>query len=103
MKYKGLFNFCSIYLSSDFLIKNRNVNDLLKNCFENIGLKKFILVNKSTSLALPFLAKNLSDSSKKFILDFGSGENLIFFYKTDHAFKSIQIDLFDYLFFIPLQ
>jgi hypothetical protein len=34
MKYKGLFNFCSIYLISDFLIKNRNVNALLKNCFE---------------------------------------------------------------------
>ena len=34
MKYKGLFKFCSIYLISDFLIKNRNVNALLKNCFE---------------------------------------------------------------------
>ena len=34
MKYKGLFNFCSIYLISDFLLKNRNVKSLLKNCFE---------------------------------------------------------------------
>lgn len=52
----------------------------LKSCFESIGLKKFILVNKSTSLALPFLAKNLSDSSKKFILDFGSGNVKLQFY-----------------------
>ncbi|RMZ93444.1 molecular chaperone [Brachionus plicatilis] len=45
----------------------------LKNCFEQIGLReKFLLVNKSTSLALPFMAKKLNDSSRKFIIDFGS-------------------------------
>ena len=65
-KLKGL----CVTIPSDFHSYQRLV---LKNCFEAIGLKKFILVNKSTSLALPFLEKNLNDSSKKFILDFGSG------------------------------
>jgi molecular chaperone DnaK (HSP70) len=49
----------------------------LKNCFELIGLKnKFLLVNKSTALALPFMAKNIhnKNTAKKFILDFGSGK-----------------------------
>jgi hypothetical protein len=70
---KGKLKGICVTIPSDFHSYQRLV---LKNCFENIGLKKFILVNKSTSLALPFLAKNLSDSSKKFILDFGSGKNL---------------------------
>ena len=46
----------------------------LKNCLETIGLNNYLMVNKSTSLALPFLAKDLDDSSKKFIIDFGSGK-----------------------------
>lgn len=52
----------------------------LKNCLENINIKNFLLVNKSTSLTLPFLTQRLDDSSQKFIIDFGSGKtNLIFF------------------------
>lgn len=64
-------NLC-VTLPSDFHSYQRLS---LKNCFDQIGLKnKFLMVNKSTSLALPFMAKNLNDSTKKFIIDFGSGE-----------------------------
>ncbi|CAF0759225.1 unnamed protein product [Brachionus calyciflorus] len=46
----------------------------LKNCLEQIGLtNKYLLINKSTSLALPFMVKKLNDKTKKFIIDFGSG------------------------------
>jgi molecular chaperone DnaK (HSP70) len=64
-----LKNLC-ITIPSDFHTYQRLT---LKNCLETIGLNNYIMVNKSTSLALPFLAKNLDDSSKKFIIDFGSG------------------------------
>ena len=64
-----LKNLC-ITIPSDFHTYQRLT---LKNCLETIGLNNYIMVNKSTSLALPFLAKNLNDTTKKFIIDFGSG------------------------------
>jgi hypothetical protein len=62
-----------VTLPSDFHSYQRLA---LKECFDHIGLKNFIMVNKSTSLALPFLQRDLSDSTKKFIIDFGSGKFL---------------------------
>lgn len=62
-------NLC-VTIPSDFHSYQRLT---LKNCLHAIGISNFILVNKSTSLALPFLAKNLDDSTQKFIVDFGSG------------------------------
>lgn len=46
---------------------------LLKNCLRSIGIEKCMFVNKLTSLAVPFLAKNKSDRSQKLIIDFSSG------------------------------
>ena len=59
-----------ITLPSDFHSYQRLA---LKECFDTLGIDNFILVNKSTSLTLPFLTKNLNDTTKKFIVDFGSG------------------------------
>jgi hypothetical protein len=63
-----------VTLPSDFHSYQRLV---LKQCFESIGLRDFILVNKSTSLTLPFLKRDLNDSTKKFIIDFGSGKFIL--------------------------
>jgi molecular chaperone DnaK (HSP70) len=60
-----------VTLPSDFHSYQRLA---LKQCFESIGLRNFILVNKSTSLTLPFLTRDLNDATKKFIIDFGSGK-----------------------------
>jgi hypothetical protein len=75
MKYKGLFNFCSIYLSSDFLIKNRNVSTLLKNCFEKKYFYLLILflsfsISSFSSIHLP---KAALTKSKEATPIFGSG------------------------------
>lgn len=51
---------------------------LLKNCLRSIGIEACIFVNKPTSLALPFLAKDLTDRTQKFVIDFSSG----FYYST---------------------
>lgn len=70
-KWSELITRLCVALPSDFHSYQRLC---LKNCFEKIGLgDKFMLVNKSTSLALPFMSKKLNDSTKKCIIDFGSG------------------------------
>lgn len=72
LNWSEQINRLSVALPSDFHSYQRLC---LKNCFEQIGLgDRFMLVNKSSSLALPFMSKKLNDSSKKFIIDFGSGE-----------------------------
>jgi hypothetical protein len=74
---KNSFKKICVTLPSDFHSYQRLA---LKQCFEIIGLRSFILVNKSTSLTLPFLTRDLNDATKKFIIDFGSGIhfNIIF-------------------------
>ena len=59
-----------IAIPSDFHSYQRLI---LKNCLDNIGIKDYIITIKSTALAMPFLAKNRDDSSRKLIIDFGSG------------------------------
>lgn len=64
------FNRLCVTLPSDFHSYQRLA---LKECLDMLGLEDYLFVNKSTSLTLPFLTKDLSDSSKKFVIDFGSG------------------------------
>lgn len=86
------FSKLCVTLPSDFHSYQRLT---LKNCFEQIGLKnRFLLVNKSTSLALPFMAKNLKDMSKKLIIDFGSGYMNCSILKLG---KNKQVDVIDQL------
>jgi hypothetical protein len=64
-----------VSIPSDFHTYQRFV---LKNCLDHIGLKNYIITIKSTALAMPFLAKDRTDSSRKLIIDFGSGRLYIF-------------------------
>lgn len=64
-----------VSIPSDFHTYQRLV---LKKCLDSIGLKNFLITTKSTALAMPFLAKNKDDNSKKLIIDFGSGKLKIF-------------------------
>lgn len=65
-----------VAIPSDFHTYQRLV---LKNCLESIGLENYIITIKSTALAMPFLAKDRSDASRKLIIDFGSGKNVFVF------------------------
>ena len=47
---------------------------ILNKCLESIGVKEFTLTSKSLALAMPLLAKKSNDSSKKLVIDFGSGK-----------------------------
>lgn len=77
-----LKNLC-IAIPSDFHTYQRLI---LKNCLDSIGLKHYIITIKSTALAMPFLAQDRGDSSRKLIIDFGSGKLIIM--------KSIWVPLF---------
>ena len=59
-----------VSIPSDFHTYQRFI---LKHCLDHIGLSNFIITAKSTALAMPFLARDRLDSSKKLIIDFGSG------------------------------
>ncbi len=59
-----------ISIPNDFHTYQRLV---LKNSLDNIGVKNFLITTKATALAMPFLAKDREDKTKKLILDFGSG------------------------------
>lgn len=59
-----------VCIPNDFHTYQRLV---LKQCLDSIGFRDFLITTKATALAMPFLAKNRQDTSKKLIVDFGSG------------------------------
>jgi len=70
IKSPDRLNKLCVSIPSDFHTYQRLI---LKNCLDSIGLKNYLITTKSTALAMPFLAKDRTDNTKKLIIDFGSG------------------------------